>query len=68
MAGLLDGVALRVATGRWPAGTLGTVVGVLKDGALLVEITDEGRTLETVLLPPHAVKRLEPVDQTRLAV
>jgi ribosomal protein L21E len=65
---LLDGVEMRVASGRWPAGTVGTVVDKLRDGALLVEVTDEGRTLETVVVHPSAVRQLATFEQERLAV
>ncbi len=68
VAELLDGVELRVASGRWPAGTVGTVVDKLRDGALLVEVTDDGRTLDTVVVHPSAVRPLATFEQERLAV
>jgi hypothetical protein len=52
---LLSIVELRVESGRWPAGTLGAVVEVLDQGAL-VEISDErGHTLDVLALPHHVL-------------
>jgi hypothetical protein len=68
MPELLDVVELKVATGRWEPGTLGTVVEVFDDG-VLVEVSDEeGRTVDFVSLPRDAVTPVEIPDQSRLAV
>ena len=66
---LLDTVALRVTSGRWPAGTIGTVVEALDRGAV-IEITDErGHTLELLSLPYGALAGVEPpAEQQRLSV
>ena len=51
----LDVVALLTDSGRWPAGTVGTVVEVDDDSAL-VEISDErGHALDFVSLPHEAL-------------
>ena len=55
VAQTLDVVELRVDSGRWSAGTRGTVVEVLDD-ALLVEVADEhGHTNDLIVLPRDAV-------------
>jgi hypothetical protein len=51
----LDVVELLVDSGRWPAGTVGTVVEA-DPKALLIEISDDcGRGLDFVALPHDAV-------------
>lgn len=56
----LDVVELGVQTGRWPAGTEGTVLE-RRDESTLVEIADErGHTLEIITVP---VAALRPVKQ-----
>lgn len=65
---LLDVVELRTASGRWPAGQVGTVVEVFSDG-VLVEITDDhGRGLDFLELPPEAVSVVAQPKQERLVV
>ena len=55
----LDTVELAVASGRWPPGTLGTVVKVTDDGAI-VEIDDErGHTRDWLALPSRALRVVE---------
>jgi hypothetical protein len=56
---LLATVELRVEFERWPAGTVGTVVEVFDDGAL-VEISDgRGHTLDVLALPHNALRPTE---------
>jgi hypothetical protein len=65
---LLDVVELRVASGRWPVGTVGTVVEDF-DASVLVEISDEmGRGLDFLELPPDAVAPITQPEQERLPV
>jgi hypothetical protein len=53
---LLDIVELRVESGRWPAGTVGTVVEADEHQAL-VEISDErGHALDFIAIPHHALE------------
>jgi len=55
----LDVVELGVQTGRWPAGTQGTVLE-RGDDAALVEIADErGHTLEVVSVPVAGLRRID---------
>ena len=70
MAKLLDVVELRVASGRWPAGTVGAVVEAFPDGVLIEITDDEGRTLDMISLPHEAVDPHESVaaEQGELAV
>jgi hypothetical protein len=52
---VLDVVELLVASGRWPAGTVGTVVEA-NDELALVEINDDrGHALDFVSVPHHAL-------------
>jgi hypothetical protein len=68
MAKLLDVVELRVASGRWPAGTVATVIDEPPDG-VLVEVADEhGRSLDTFEVPREAVRVLPAPEQTKLSV
>jgi hypothetical protein len=66
---LLSIVELRVESGRWPAGTRGTVVEVVEQGAL-IEISDErGHTLEVLALPYDVLRPVAPTQQQeRLAL
>lgn len=65
---LLDVVALRAASGRWPIGKVGTVVEDFGD-QIIVEISDDqGRGLDFLDLPPEAVALVEKPKQERLAV
>jgi hypothetical protein len=61
---VLEVVELLVESGRWPAGTVGTVVE-LDDAQALVEISDDrGHALDFVSLPHDALAhRAEPDRQ-----
>ncbi len=62
----LDVVELRVDAGRWPAGTVATVLEVFGTG-VIVEITDtRGHTLDMLSLPHVAIRVRETPDQQRL--
>lgn len=64
----LDVVELRVGVDSWEAGTTGTVLEVAGD-SVLVEVSDrDGRTLDTLAVPPDALKRLDAPDQRQLAI
>ena len=52
---ILDVVELRVDSGRWPAGTLGTVVEADSDQALVEISDDRGHGLDFVSLPHDAL-------------
>jgi hypothetical protein len=68
VAELLDVVELRVDSGRWKAGTRGTVVEVLDAGAL-VEISDtQGHTEEIIAVPHDALRTVTKPEQHRLLV
>jgi hypothetical protein len=52
---ILDVVELRVDSGRWPAGTIGTVVEA-DDQLALVEISDDrGHALDFISIPHRAL-------------
>jgi hypothetical protein len=51
----LDVVELKVASGRWPAGTIGTVVETDADTALVEISDDRGHGLDFVSLPHDAL-------------
>ena len=52
---ILDVVELLVDSGRWPAGTVGTVVEA-DDGLALVEISDDrGHGLDFISVPHHTL-------------
>ena len=53
--GLYDVVELRVDTGRWGAGTVGTVVEALPMGVVVEIADDRGHTLDMLSLPYAAV-------------
>lgn len=61
---ILDVVELRVESGRWPAGTIGTVVEADAD-QVLVEISDDrGHALDFISLPHDALEsRPRPTGQ-----
>ena len=65
----LQQVHLSADVGRWPVGTLGTIVEAFEDGAV-VEIAsrEDGATLDLLTLPYSAVSVLPRVEQTRLAI
>jgi hypothetical protein len=55
----LDVVELLTESGRWPAGTVGTVVET-SDAAALVEISDEGgHAVDFVSVPHDALARAD---------
>jgi hypothetical protein len=65
---LLDVVELQAASGRWSAGTEGTVIEV-RDSVALVEIADErGHTLDILELPKTVLRPLTTPHQEHLAV
>lgn len=66
---ILSIVELRVESGRWPVGTLGTVVEALDQGAL-IEISDErGHTIEVLALPYDVLRSVASTQQQeRLAL
>jgi hypothetical protein len=65
---MLDVVELRAASGRWPAGRIGTVVEDLGD-KLIVEISDsKGRGLDFLELPRMAVAPIEAPDRNQLTL
>jgi hypothetical protein len=62
----LDVVELGVQSGRWPAGTEGTVLE-RRDDSAVIEIADErGHTLEIVTVPVEALRRIETPQQQAL--
>jgi uncharacterized protein Veg len=64
----LDVVELTADAGRWPAGTVGTVVEVFPS-SVLVEISDERGHSEDFLTLPHNVLRgVEVHEQEHLAI
>jgi hypothetical protein len=52
---ILDVVELKVDSGRWPAGTIGTVVEADADQALVEISDDRGHGLDFVSLPHDAL-------------
>jgi hypothetical protein len=52
---ILDVVELKVDSGRWPAGTIGTVVEADADHALVEISDDRGHGLDFVSLPHDAL-------------
>jgi hypothetical protein len=52
---ILDVVELRVDSGRWPAGTVGTVVEADRDQALVEISDDRGHGLDFISLPHDAL-------------
>jgi hypothetical protein len=57
-----------VDSGRWPAGTIGTVVEALDQGAIVEIADDRGHTLDMLSLPYVALQLWRPAEQTRLAI
>jgi hypothetical protein len=65
---VLDVVELQATSGRWPAGTEGTVLET-KDSRALVEIADDrGHTLDIVEIPTALLRPLAVPHQEHLAV
>jgi hypothetical protein len=64
----LDVVELTADPGRWPAGTIGTVVEVFPSSAL-VEIADErGHSEDFVTLPFDVLRPVRAQDQKQLTI
>lgn len=64
----LDVIELRVAVDSWAPGTQATVLEV-GEASVLAEIAgDDGRTLEILMVPTDAARRLETPEQGRLRV
>jgi hypothetical protein len=63
---ILDVVELKVDSGRWPAGTIGTVVETDSDQALVEISDDRGHGLDFVSLPHDALAAHQQPNQ-RLA-
>ena len=56
-----------MASGRWPPGTVGTVVKRTKGGGAIVEIDDErGHTQDWLALPQKGLRLVEAPRQERL--
>lgn len=54
--GMLDVVELLVDSGRWPAGTIATVVEADGERALLEISDDRGHALDLISLPHDALR------------
>lgn len=52
---MLDVVELRVESGRWPAGTVGTIVELDPEKALVEISDDRGHALDFISLPHDAL-------------
>jgi hypothetical protein len=52
---MLDVVELKIDSGRWPAGTIGTVVETGAENALVEISDDRGHGLDFVTLPHDAL-------------
>ncbi len=52
---ILDVVELRVDSGRWPAGTIGTVVEADAERALIEVSDDRGHALDFISVPHDAL-------------
>lgn len=64
---VLDVVELRTDSGRWPAGTVGTVVEA-DDNRVLVEISDDrGHALDFIALPHESLAASSRSDAPKLA-
>ncbi len=64
---ILEVVELLVDSGRWPAGTIGTVVEA-DDQLALVEISDErGHALDFISVPHHALATTPGLKSERVA-
>lgn len=62
----LDVVELLGESGRWPAGTVGTVIEA-SDAAALIEVADErGHAIDFVSVPHHTLASAD-ADATRAA-
>jgi chemotaxis protein histidine kinase CheA len=63
---VLDVVELRVDSGRWPAGTVGTIVEADDDQALIEISDDRGHGLDFISVPHDALASRHGTD-ARLA-
>ena len=64
---ILDVVELLADSGRWPAGTVGTVVEADADKALVEISDDRGHALDFVSLPHHALAPRPSRSEDRVA-
>jgi hypothetical protein len=65
MVSELDVIELRVAIDAWEAGMIATVLEAGAD-TVLAEVADaDGRTLETLVVPIEAVRRVERGDVSK---
>lgn len=65
---ILEVVELLVDSGRWPAGTIGTVVEADDQLLALVEISDErGHALDFISVPHHALATRPGLKSERVA-
>ena len=64
----LDTVELGAASGRWPAGTVGTVLELF-DSAALIEVSDErGHAVDFLTLPLDVLRVVDTAAQETLGV
>jgi len=61
-------VELRVAHGKWAAGTMGTIVDAFGEDATVEIMDDEGRTLDLLTLRYEDFKILDRLEQEHLAL
>ena len=65
MVSELDVIELRVAVDSWQAGTVATVLEVGPDTVLAEVAAADGRTLETLVVPIGAARRIEPGEVSK---
>jgi hypothetical protein len=63
----LEVVELLVDSGRWPAGTIGTVVEADSDRAMVEISDDRGHALDFITLPHDALAATSPRPDQRIA-
>lgn len=61
-------VEFLAASGRWPVGTIGTIVEQWADRALVEIADDRGHTLDVIELPLPLLRRVEASQQEHLSV
>jgi len=54
----LQVVEFCVPLGRWPVGTIGTIISIHHDGALIEISDDDGVTMDVLPVPFSAVREL----------
>jgi hypothetical protein len=64
---ILDVVELLADSGRWPAGTVGTVVEADADQALVEISDDRGHALDFISVPHRALRSRPTRSQNRIA-